>query len=87
MIYAAQNLNLGALPSQNSSFAGDLNTLTEPGIYAHTGSASNKPFDYGVLIVFPALGAYQIQLDVNLSSGAVFAIRSGLNGTWKSFSA
>lgn len=76
-------LVLGGLMSQSLGYTGSLNTLTTPGVYAHTNTATNTPFPYGVIVVFPAIGNYQIQLDVNLSSGASMAIRSGLTDTWK----
>jgi len=85
MIFASV---LGALIPHTTFVSGDVNEVKIVGVYGHNNNATNTPFPYGILIVFPAIGSnYQVQFDINLSTtGAKFALRL-IGESWSLFNA
>ena len=69
---------LGVITSGGTGYSGSLNNITNPSVNAFGSAATDKPFEYGVLVTFPSVGIYQVQIAFNLSSGKQFASR--LNG-------
>ena len=72
---------LGVSISGASGYSGSLNSITKPSVYSFGAAATDKPFEYGVLVTFPIVGIYQAQIAFNISSGKQFASRVN-GGTW-----